>query len=120
MKKSLATSIALIGILAAASGPAFASSINDLIPRATLQKFCSDKANNSRNAVQFTFNDGAVIKGTIKCEAEYFNSDSSDSDYNDGDYDDKDDDYDNDDDDYDNDDDDDDDYDNDDDDDDDD
>ncbi len=78
MKISIASSFALISILVSASGPAFASDINDLIPRSTLEKFCADKPLNSKHSVQMTLPNGTAITGIIECELEYLNSTSDD------------------------------------------
>ncbi len=69
MRKINIFSISIAGLFLLPSAPALAqmANINDLIPQATLAKFCADKAVGSEHKVQFTTDNGVTIKGEIKC-----------------------------------------------------
>lgn len=100
MKKTIAMSVALISILAIASGPALAESITHLIPRAKLANICAGKINTSF-PVTVRRSNGELLTGTVECtarNARSWDNYDHDDDNDDDDYDDDDDDDDNDDD----------------------
>ena len=77
MKKTIATSMTVLGIVLVAAGASQAASITNLVPASELNAFCANKPANAHVTAQFTQADGTVVTGTIECEMASGNSDGS-------------------------------------------